>query len=96
MARSTVSRLEVRFIDARPMMTLGVPPMRSRVLNENPFTVPASRAKVTSTQASAAFDRSPTSKRLGPSAHRSAISASSASPSWVQSLVSTSIAMSLS
>src|SRR3954464_4669837 len=47
-----------------------------------------------STHSSACFDRSPASKRLGPSAQMSAISASSASESCVQSLVSTSIAIS--
>src|SRR5258708_39781470 len=47
-----------------------------------------------STHNSACLDSSPASKRLGPSAQMSAISASSASESCVQSLVSTSIAMS--
>src|SRR3954470_4040051 len=47
-----------------------------------------------STHSSACLDRSPASKRLGPSAQMSAISASSPSESCVQSLVSTSIAIS--
>ena len=60
-ALSTVSRFDVRFTDASPMMTLGVPPMRSSVLNMNPYSRPFSRANVTSTQVSACLDRSPAS-----------------------------------
>ena len=93
MARSTESRLDVRRTEARPMSTLGVPPMRSRVLKENPFRRLPSRVMVISTHSSACFDSSPASKRLGPSAQMSAISASSASLSAVQSFVSTSMAM---
>ena len=92
-ARRTVLRLDVRFTDARPMSTLGVPPMRSSVQNEKPFSPAPSRARETSTHASACLDSRPTSNRLGPSAQMSAISASSASLSCVQSLVVTSIAM---
>ncbi len=92
-ARSTESRLEVRRIDASPMSTLGVPPMRSRVEKAKPLSERPSRTSVTSTQASVCLESSPTSKRAGPSAHMSAISASSASLSDVQSLVSISIAM---
>ncbi len=93
MARSTESRLDVRRIDARPMSTLGVPPIRSSVLKEKPLRDRPSRARVTSTHASVCLDSRPTSKREGLSAHMSAISASSASLSAVQSLVSISIAM---
>ena len=60
-ARSTASRLLVRLIEARPMSTLGVPPMRSSVQNEKPFRGLPSRARVTSTQASACFDSRPIS-----------------------------------
>jgi len=60
-ARSTASRLLVRLIDARPMSTAGVPPMRSRVQNENPLRGLPSRARLTSTHASAALERKPTS-----------------------------------
>ena len=61
MARSTVSRLELRLIDARPMSTDGVPPMRSSVENEKPLSLPFSRAWVTSTHASACLESTPTS-----------------------------------
>ena len=40
MARSTVSRLDVRRTDASPMSTHGVPPMRSSVQNEKPLSLP--------------------------------------------------------
>jgi len=43
------------------MSTLGVPPMRSSVQNEKPFSGLPSRARLTRTQASAAFDRKPIS-----------------------------------
>ena len=71
------------------MRTDGVPPMRSSVENAKPLSLSFSRTWVTSTQASACFDRTPISYGRGPSAHRSASSASSASPNAVQSLVST-------
>ena len=61
MARSTVSRLELRLIDARPMSTDGVPPMRSSVENEKPLSLSFSRAWVTSTHASACLESTPTS-----------------------------------
>ena len=43
------------------MSTHGVPPMRSRVQNEKPWSLSPSRARVMSTHASACFDSSPTS-----------------------------------
>ena len=65
-ARSTASRFDVRRTDASPIRTLGVPPMRSSVLNEKPLSVRPSRARVMSTHASACFDSRPASKRDGP------------------------------
>jgi hypothetical protein len=56
-----VSRLAVRFTDANPTSTHGVPPMRSRVEKANPFSFPFSVAQVMSTHASACFDSNPTS-----------------------------------
>ncbi len=61
MARSTVSRLAVRLIEASPTSTLGVPPMRSRVENAKPLSLPFSRACVVRTQASACLDKIPIS-----------------------------------
>src|SRR5690349_7835983 len=92
-ARRTELRFDVRFTDARPMRTLGVPPMRSSVQNEKPLSPAPARANDTSAHSSACLDSRPASNRLGPSAQMSAISTSSASLSWVQSLVVTSIAM---
>ncbi len=92
-ARSTVSRLVLRQMWPAPMRRLGVPPIRSSVQNEKPRILPLSLATVTSTHSSHCFDSSPTSKALGDSVHRSAISAISASLIAVQSLVSTSIAI---
>ena len=61
-ARSTESRFDVRFTEASPISTHGVPPMRSSVQNEKPFRRSLSRASVTSTQASACLDSIPASK----------------------------------
>ena len=80
-------------MDARPTITAGVPPMRSRVKKAKPFNRPPSRAVLMSTHSSVCLEISPIPNGLGPSAQRSAISSISASPSIVQSLVSTSIAM---
>ncbi|TML92534.1 MAG: hypothetical protein E6G06_05670 [Actinobacteria bacterium] len=60
-ARSTVSRFDVRRTDAMPTSTHGVPPMRSSVQNENPWSRLPSRAWVTSTHSSRCFDSKPTS-----------------------------------
>ena len=68
--------------------------MRSSVLNENPLRRPPALAVVMSTHSSVCLEIRPMPNGLGPSAQRSAISSISASPSIVQSLVSTSIAIS--
>src|ERR1019366_6156399 len=93
-ALDTASRLAERLMDASPQSRQGVPPMRSRVQKENPTSLPPSRPWVMSTHSSRCLDSSPMSKPAGPSVQMSAISASSASLSAVQSLVSISIAMS--
>src|SRR5579859_5385836 len=93
-ALSTESRLAPRLIDASPHNRHGVPPMRSSVQNEKPWSLPTSRAWVMSTHSSRCFDSSPISNPAGRSVQMSAMSASSASLNAVQSLVSTSIAMS--
>ncbi len=46
---------------ATPISTLGVPPIRSRVENENARRCAPSRTWVTSTQSLTSFDRSPIS-----------------------------------
>ena len=89
----TVSRRAPRLIEAKPTSRLGVPPMRSRVQNEKPHSLALSRASLTRTHSSRCFDSSPTSYPAGPSVQMSAISPNSASPSAVQSLVSTTIAI---
>jgi len=90
-AFKTVSRLLVRLIEERPIITLGVPPILSSVKKEKPFNRPFSRVVVHNTHSSVCFEISPIPKGFGPSAQSSVISSSSASPSMLQSFVSTSI-----
>ena len=87
------SARELRSTQARPTSSDGVPPMRSKVQKEYPRSFAPSRAWVTSTHSSRSFDKKPMSKAGSRSAHRSAISASSASLSAVQSFVATTIPM---
>ena len=54
-------RFDVRFTDASPMSTLGVPPMRSSVQNEKPLRPLPSRASDTRTHASTCLESCPTS-----------------------------------